>query len=512
MLGAGALLNLLWLGPGWVDPTRPDRIAWVPEVWLLVGLFALLPVRRNTRRLRYGAAGLGVLLLAAAFGDIGVRLALGRSLTLPGDAGLLKNGFELVHGQFGLAAAFGAALLAIVLALSLTVATARLLRLRSARAPALLLVVIAGLALALHPIHPLPAAHPLVIQEIAQRIESAVDQRRTAQALDRALEQQPAVGPLPGLAGRDLWLVFVESYGAAALEDPAVRSTLTGDDDRRTGRRLAGASGLVKSPIRGGQSWLAHATLLTGLPISDQAGYRKALSMSTGTLADDFRATGHAAVAVMPAIVGDWPEGRLLGFDHVADARGLDYRGPPLGWVTMPDEFTLRRAGERVRPRFDQATFIQVALISSHAPWTPVLPMLGPATPLDDGRVFDRWASAAPGPGALVDEVPALRSRYHASIAYSLEVVLNWAGQAMDEDALLLVVGDHPPSPLIASDPADHRVPIHVFARSAESLQPFESMGLTAGYLPDPGAPAPPMANLRTMLRDAFTESDPAAN
>jgi len=504
LLGAGLLLNLLWLGPDAVDPRAGPALRVVPEAWLLVGLFALLPDERKVTVLRWAAAVGATLLLAAAFGNVAVEIALGRGLTLPGDVGLLVNGYQLLDGQFGAAAALGAALLAAALAAALSFALTRLLAPRKSRRSAIALTGVAAGLLAAHAAIPLSAVAPRAWAAAHLQVERALDQRRQLQALGAELDRQPGPTALPGLAERDVWLVWIESYAAGANRAPAVVEVLD-----RHARRLADAgfgmaSGLLEAPIRGGQSWLSHATLLAGLEIGDQTRYRILLEHDGATLAHDFGATGHETAAVMPAILRAWPEGAQLGFAHRFDAASLDYRGPGLGWVTMPDEFTLRRAGNRVRNQLQGPAFIQVALISSHAPWQPVLPLLGPHTPLDDGRAFDPWAGQAPGPGAMREPIERLRLRYHEALSYSLDAALGWAAKTLGPDDLLLIVGDHPPAPLIAADPADARVPIHVLARDPALIEALKPMTPQPGLEPDLQRPAIPMQAVRERLHTAF--------
>lgn len=504
LVAAGLVLNLLWLGPDAVDPRTGPALRVVPEAWLLVGLFALLPDGRAGEALRWAAAVGATLLLAAAFGNVAVEIALGRSLTLPGDVGLLINGYQLLDGQFGTAAALGAAVLAAALALALSFAVTRLLAPRAARPPAIALTGLAAGLLAVHAAAPLPAVAPQAWAAARLQVDSALDQRRQLERLRADLDRQPQPAALPVLAGRDVWLVWIESYAAAANRAPAVTEVLERTAQRLNESGFVSASGLLQAPIRGGQSWLSHATLLSGLEIGDQTRYRTLLAHNATTLAHDFGVTGHATAAVMPAILQAWPEGAQLGFEHRVDAAALDYRGPGLGWVTMPDEFTLRRATESVRPALGGAAFVQIALISSHAPWQPVLPLLGPDAALDDGRAFDRWAGQVPGPGAMREPVGTLQARYHDAIAYSLDATLTWAETALAPDDLLLIVGDHPPAPLIAPDPGDARVPIHLIAGDPALLEALDSLAPTAGLMPKFERAGLPMHRVRRQLQDAF--------
>ncbi|BBI60256.1 hypothetical protein HSBAA_15620 [Vreelandella sulfidaeris] len=192
------------------------------------------------------------------------------------------------------------------------------------------------------------------------------------------------------MAGRNVLLTFIESYGVSALTTPRYAETLLptlADMQQRLGEHdLHVVSGLLASPIRGGQSWLAHATTLSGRWIDNQLWYQLMLSSGHSTLIDDFRATGQRSLVVMPAITMAWPEGEAYGFDEIAAAKDIDYAGPALNWVTMPDQFTLDYTQRHLLG--DTPVFAQLALISSHAPWTPILPVLDDWSSIGDGRIL----------------------------------------------------------------------------------------------------------------------------
>ena len=77
-------------------------------------------------------------------------------------------------------------------------------------------------------------------------------------------------------------------------------------------------SAYLTSPTFGGSSWLAHATLQSGLPVSDQGRYDQLLASNRTTLSSAFARAGWRTVAVLPSTRGTWPEGQAFyGFDQV---------------------------------------------------------------------------------------------------------------------------------------------------------------------------------------------------
>ncbi|MBE3640713.1 sulfatase-like hydrolase/transferase, partial [Mangrovicoccus algicola] len=303
-------------------------------------------------------------------------------------------------------------------------------------------------------------------------------------------------GLFGALAGRDVVIVFVESYGRTVFEDPLYRSRQ--HDRLRAGEAALRAAGLgmrsgwLGSPIRGGQSWLAHATLASGLAISDQGMYAALLSSGRQGLFHLAAAAGYDTLAVAPAITLPWPEAERLGFARTLEAADLGYRGPAFGWVTMPDQFTLE-AFERLAPG-DGPRMTEIALISSHAPWTP-LPRMVPREDLGDGRIFGPMAAAGPAPRALWADPGRVRLHYALALDYALAAVFDWAARPRATPPVLLVLGDHQPGGPVAPSGGD-QVPAHLIA-PPEVLALFDGWGWQEGLQPDPQAPAWPMERFR---------------
>jgi len=79
-------------------------------------------------------------------------------------------------------------------------------------------------------------------------------------------------GGLERVQGADVFVVFIESYGAATYDRPALaRRVATGREALAAAAAASGraiASAFVESPTFGGASWLAHASLLAGVEVA----------------------------------------------------------------------------------------------------------------------------------------------------------------------------------------------------------------------------------------------------
>ena len=162
---------------------------------------------------------------------------------------------------------------------------------------------------------------------------------------DAALAQpQPASGPLPGLKGRDVYLVFIESYGTVVLDEPAYRAVIGPALDNFaatvTGAGYQLVSSRLVSPTYGGGSWLAHGTLASGLKL-DPLLAELVVNGARKGLPRYLAAAGYRTVEVMPGIKKPYPEGAFWGFNANYYARELNYTGPEFGWFDIPDQYTL---------------------------------------------------------------------------------------------------------------------------------------------------------------------------
>ncbi len=189
--------------------------------------------------------------------------------------------------------------------------------------------------------------------------------------------------------GADVLLLFLESYGAVTFDRPdfagplaAARRELT-DAIAATGRESASA--FVESPTFGGESWLAHISLMSGVEVRDPHTNAVLMTLQRETIVKAFSRHGYRTVGTMPGLWWDWPEGRFYGFDEIYGALRLDYRGPQFGWFTLTDQFALARLDAlEINRRDRQPLFIFLPTVSTHTPFTPTPPYQP-----DWARMFD---------------------------------------------------------------------------------------------------------------------------
>lgn len=342
------------------------------------------------------------------------------------------------------------------------------------------------------------------------RVPSQLRDQR-AFALAAASDPQhatPAHDLLTGLRGKDVLLVFVESYGRVAIDDPGLSPGITRALD--TGTRdlqlhgYESRSAYLTSPTFGALSWLAHATLQSGLWVDSQQRYDQLVTTRRETLSSLFGRAGWRTVAAVPANDRDWPQGEFYGFDRVYDARSLGYRGPRFGYPTMPDQFTLDAVHHlELAPRDRPPVMAEIDLVSSHAPWSRT-PHLLAQQDVGDGSVFAGMPDTLPSESDIWPDPQRVRAAYAGAVEYSLRSVVSFLSTYDDEDLVVVMVGDHQPATIVSGEDPGHDVPVTLIAQDPAVLDRIAGWDWDPGLRPSPEAPVWRMDAVRDELLAAF--------
>ncbi len=312
------------------------------------------------------------------------------------------------------------------------------------------------------------------------------------------LHTPAAAGPRP-----DVYVVFVESYGAVAWQRADIAARLVESRARlaasiaRTGRGVVSA--WVRSPTFGSGSWLAHASLIAGTEVRDGDDYARLLLRPRTRLTEAFRADGYRVLALMPGLRQAWPEGEYFRFDAIYGATQLDYRGPEFGWWRIPDQFALARldqlegahlagvapAGVASIGPARAPRFVFFPTISSHMPFRPTPPyqpdwerVLGP----------EPYGEEAARAIAQSPDWLQLGPAYADSLAYAQRTLAGYLERRVGQPLVMLLLGDHQPPAAVSGEGAIHDVPVHVVADRPEVLEALLAQGFVAGL--DPSGPA----------------------
>jgi hypothetical protein len=522
-----------------IQPNHPQAMTWgalrLFPLELPVILTALVVLGRSwvgiVARVLLVAALSAIVLLKLA--DFGTFIAFNRGFNVVVDLMLAHAGWTLLKGSIGLPLALVAGLGALLafgaLVWALWWATgvwSVLVQARHWRGVAAV-AFIPALALAVAEVGQvrrawvlpdnLRAAIPgaaFTVRVGVERIEQVRDTRADLAAFRVAALDDPMLGAGPlldHLGDRDLILIYVESYGRSSFRNPLYAPTHTATLQRiqrdLEAQGVAMRSGWATAPMTGGQSWLAHGSVASGLWLNTQGRYRAMLVSPRRTLFHFARAAGRRSVAIKPAHVFPWPEGAFFGFDAIYNAADLGYRGQPFNWVTMPDQFTLMALDRLERDRTDRAPIVaQVALVSSHAPWVPI-PELVAWEDVGDGTIFDRWALSGDPPDVVWRDHDRVRDQFRLAVDYSLQAVGAWALRHADNPPLIIMLGDHEPAGFVAGT-GGQDVPVHVIG-PRDLVDRFAGMGWGDGMIPADGVRPRRMDQLRDDLLRALSTGAP---
>jgi phosphatidylglycerophosphate synthase len=524
---AVTVFALLLVWAALVAPNQPKHLnlgafARLPlELLVVVAVAALLPATPRRALAVVLGAVLSVLVLVKVL-DIGFFTAFNRPFRPLDDSSYLGIGIETLGDAIGTSSA------------NLVVAAAAVVILAVLALPVLALLRVTRLA-AGHRVWALRVAMALGVVWVALRVIGAPVASSSAAALavdevqavraalagragfTRAIAHDrfsatPGNRLLTGLRGKDVLLVFVESYGRVAVQDSSFSPRIDAVLERGAAQlRTAGfssRSAFLTSPIFGGLSWLAHSTLQAGVTVNGQWRYDQLVQRDRLTLTRAFQRAGWRAVGAMPGNRRAWPEGSTFyHYDQVYDRRNFGYRGPAFGLPPMPDQYTLlalqhRELAKRHRPPL----FAEVDLISSHAPWTRI-PQLISWDDVGDGSIFERLPAEESTQAALFGDADRARAAYGHSIEYSLSTIFSFVQRYGDDNLVLVVLGDHQPATVITGQDASYDVPISVIAHDPKVMDQIAGWSWQDGMSPSPRAPVWPMAAFRDRFLSAFGSS-----
>jgi hypothetical protein len=523
---AAALVLLVLTTPDRLEEMHPTAFLRLPlEVVVFLAVVLAIPPRlRRLRTVLAVAAGL-VLAVAAVFRvlDVGFLEALNRPFDPLIDWQYAGSLAETVRGSApgttGVLLLVGAVVAIVALLVLIPLSVLRIARVAGAhRTQAVRVVAVLGslwLALALLDVRTTAGAvttsqvSSYVYGQVARIPSELADQREfAAAAAADPLADTPPDDLFTALRGKDMLVVFVESYGRVAVEDsgvaPGVDAVLDASDRQLARADLGVRSAWLTSPTFGALSWLAHSTLQSGLWVDSEQRYDHLVTSPRLTLSRLFSRAGWRTVADVPANTRDWPQGEFYGYDQVYDSRNVGYAGPRFGYPTMPDQYTLdafhrlELAAPDRRP-----VFAEIDLITSHAPWSRT-PRMIPQADVGDGSVYDGMPDQLPSETDIWPDPARVRAAYGDSIEYSLQAVTSFLTTYADKDTVVVVLGDHQPATIVSGTDAGHDVPVSVIARDPAVLDRISGWGWTDGLRPVDASPVWRMDAFRDAFVSAF--------
>jgi len=285
---------------------------------------------------------------------------------------------------------------------------------------------------------------------------------------------------------------------------PVIDPVLDDGTRRLQAAGFAARSGFLTSPVHGGGSWMAHATLLSGLWVTNQHDYETLIGTDRFTLTRAFQRADWRTVGVMPGVTTAWPEGSFYGIDQVYDTHRLGYRGPEFTDFHTPDQFTLSafQRLEHGKPGHPPLMTV-MPTVTSHWPWAP-LPHTVDWNAVGDGSVYDTMADGADPVDAVWSDPARVKAAYTQSISYTLSNLISWLQTYGDDNTVLVMLGDHQPAPAVSGTVGGDQVPITIVAKDPAVLDAIADWHWDNGLNPSPQAPVWRMDTFRDRFLTAF--------
>ncbi|TDV44744.1 CDP-alcohol phosphatidyltransferase family protein [Actinophytocola oryzae] len=515
---ACVLVLFALLAPASLSELTPAAFTRIPVEGLLVaGLVLVLPGR--ARRVAASLVGVGLALITIMkLFDIGFEEALGRKFHPVYDFSALRPAVEFVQDSLGsfasVAAIVGAVLLVIGLVAVMVLSVLRLTKVAVGRRTfatrglaALGVVWVAAAVL----------GQPVAANSAANEVYDDLRQARADIVDPDVFAQQAAVDKyrythgdklLNGLRGKDVILVFIESYGRVAVQGtdiaPGVDKVLDGGTDTLKAAGFDSRSAFMTSATFGGISWLAHSTTQSGLWVDSQPRYDTLIGTDRLTLTGAFARAGWRTVGISPSIVRDWPEAKFFGYQKAYTRDNVGYEGPNFAYAKMPDQYTMSAFyRNEIQPANRKPVMAEIDLVSSHIPWTHLPTMIDWNT-VGDGSVFGPMPAQGKTQAEVWPDPMKVRAAYGQSIQYSLDTLIQYMTHYGSKDTVMVFLGDHQPGPSVSGDTKNHDVPISIVAGDPAVLDSVSGWGWQDGLNPGPSAPVWKMDSFRNRFLDTF--------
>ncbi len=517
------------VAPDRLDKLTPSSFVRIPlEALVVLGLSLVLPAR--PRRVLAAVAGATFGLLAVIkILDMAFNAQLDRPFNLVSDWGNLVLGIGVVRDSVGTRLTDEFIVLAVLGLIALTVlVTASTVRLsavtarhrrgsaRSLLSVGLVWVISAAMSLQLAPGSPLASLSTaqLAVAQVGDAAAAIRDQQRFEVALRTAdpAAKIPASDLLDGLRGKDVLLVFVESYGQVAVQgtsySPGIDTALRRDTTTLSDAGFSARTAYLTSSTFGGMSWIAHSTLQSGLWIDSQERFDQLMASKRLTISSAFGRAGWRTVSDNPADKHPWLQGKeFYHFDKLYGRNNVGYRGPSFSWAAMPDQYTLAKFQHNELGPGHPPVMAELDLVSSHTPWTP-LPRMVAWDRLGNGSVFDSMPAEGVPPSTAWQDSATVRKLYAQSIRYSMNALTSWIARLHDKNMVVVLLGDHQPATTVSGYTATHDVPISIVAHDPKVVDRLAPWHWQGGLVPNDAAPVWSMDAFRNKFFDTFSIRD----
>ncbi len=314
---------------------------------------------------------------------------------------------------------------------------------------------------------------------------------------------------LPLLKNSDVIVHFFESYGATAYDNPFIANKIQKSKSnftsaiKSTGRYVV--SGFISPPTFGGNSWLSHASFMTGLDVRHLSTYDLMVTQDRPTLADRFKSIGYRSVALMPGMKTEWPEGSFYGFDRIYGEKELDYRGPDFGWWRIPDQYSLAKISKLEIDKINrQPLFLFFTTITPHMPFRPTPPYQPDWSQITSDAPFEN--NMVKTSLNMAPDWTNLQPAYADTLAYTFDYLTGYLQLYANKNITWIILGDHQPPSSVSGKDVRWDVPVHIISGNQTIIKSLIGKGFIEGLEPS-DAPIDTMHQLPVTLLQIFSGS-----
>ena len=291
---------------------------------------------------------------------------------------------------------------------------------------------------------------------------------------------------LSKLAGTNVIVIFLESYGAILVEEPELivsyKKLIFEMQAKLETRSFSMVSGYSEAPD---SSWLSRLSFSTGTRIDDRASASLAMLSRLTTLNQKFSQNGYSSLSVMPGV-----EEQVLkiesffGFREKIRFWNIDWPQDKSvrGWAKIPDQYVLDWLGRKPILKKNTSVYAEIILSSSHSPYGIVPPYIT-NKPIN---FKDYWTDEVTQNKQLgiFPHLTGSYKKYMLSIEYSLRSVFEFIERYLNQECLIILIGDHQPPGLRTHSSL---VPVHVISYKPELLVSFKKIGFETEVFPPKG-------------------------
>ena len=295
---------------------------------------------------------------------------------------------------------------------------------------------------------------------------------------------------------RNIHFILIESYGNILRTheemDSPYEDLMTQVELLLANNKISSMTNLSQSTTYGGSSWLAAASMQTGIKVENQRLYKMLNNHNQvyPHFTNFLNINGYDTISVEPGTTIKYLPKNNYNYSQIFARWDIPYSGTPYGFGGCPDQFTFNWVRSAVLPFTSDPYYIQIKTTTTHSPWQPLPQIVGDVP----------WHIE-------IAHLNGTVKNYFEAINYDWKVIVNYIQSISDDEGIFIVVGDHQPY-IKGHNRVDVDVPIHVISRDTKFINGLKKFGFNEGMNLDSGYRKIHHEGFYSMMVKLMTESD----